>query len=1054
MGKGHGFSRRRAFAGRVASGAIIAALAGVPALAQVSSPPAPPPAPLVSGDPLPEEAGEAITVTGSRIKRAGYDTLEPATVISSEYLGVRGLTNVADAINELPGFGVGVNPEGNQAGFGVGQNFVNRFGLGSARTLTLVNGRRFVSTNAPSIFANTPGLQVDLNVIPAQLVDRIENIAIGGAPTYGSDAIAGTVNVILKKNYEGVSIQGLGGVTERGDNGRYNASVLAGHNFSEGRGNITIAGSYDKSSGVLAADRKRFSDGIATGTNPTAGTGNALIPGRTPATDGRVFTGIGYNTGSTDGIPSTVTIRNARIFSLTNGGLLFPTTATLTATGLPAGFGAGGNVRLQFDSAGNLVPYNTGTPFGVQNASGGDGYDLVGSSSQLTTDLERITGNLIGHYDFTDHVHGFVEGTYYRAKARELTDQPIFNATLFGGSSAPLTFQATDPRLSTQARATLASLGVTSFRLSRASTDLVVNNASSTTNVYRGVAGFNGDFTLFGKTFDWETYADIGHSRGTFTSAVLNQQRFVNAINNCVVAGVTPANNVAPGGVLPIADASCVPLNVFGDGAPSALAKAYVTGRAKAVTVIDQRVYNANVGSSSILTLWSGDVGFNLGYEHRLEKASFSPDSFLLGGLGRSVPIGANTGKFNTNEAYAELLVPLVGPDNHVPLVKRLEAEAKARYVRNTVNGGFWTYTYGGRYQPISDIEFRGNYTRSLRAPSIVELFTPVSPAFNTFPDPCDVTNITAGVAPATRARNCAAFFAAYGLNGSTFSSQARVATVPVTSGGNSSLANEEGRAYTFGVVLKPRFLPRFRAAVDWNRIEIRGNIAQLTPANIAEGCYDNPNFNAADVDNANQYCSLIRRDRSADPLRNGQLSTDATRPAVSSVFVNGAFIKFKGLTAEAEYNFPLDGIGIADARIDLGGQLFYLNEFKSSNNGVTVNNFKASLATGSSLIPVYSGQLNAGITYKRVGVSLQANYTGKMYFDRTATVETRDVLTVGDYWLFNLGTTVKVTENSEMRFVVSNLFDRAPPFPLTTNGFGLYDYLGRRFAASFNFKF
>lgn len=129
------------------------------------------------------ESQAAIVVTGSRIKRAGFDTLEPATVVSSEYLDARGLTNVADALNEIPGFGVGVNPDGGQSSFGVGQNFVNRFGLGSARTLTLVNGRRFVSTNAPSIFGNTPGLQVDLNVIPSELVDRIENIAIGGAPT-------------------------------------------------------------------------------------------------------------------------------------------------------------------------------------------------------------------------------------------------------------------------------------------------------------------------------------------------------------------------------------------------------------------------------------------------------------------------------------------------------------------------------------------------------------------------------------------------------------------------------------------------------------------------------------------------------------------------------------------------------------------------------------------------------------------------------------------------------------------------------------------------------
>jgi outer membrane receptor protein involved in Fe transport len=996
------------------------------------------------------ESREAILVTGSRIKRAGFDTLEPATVVSKEYLDTRGLTNVADALNEIPGFGVGVNPDGNQSTFGVGQNFVSRFGLGSARTLTLVNGRRFVSTNAPSIFGNTPGLQVDLNVIPSEMVDRIENLAIGGAPTYGSDAIAGTVNVILKKNYEGFSIQGLGGITQRGDNGRYSVSALVGQNYGDGRGNITMAVSYDRANGVLAGSRSIFQQGIATGTNPLATSASALLPGRTPGTDGRVNPNIPFNTGNADGIPNSVYIRNARIFSLTTGGLLLPATgATTIASGLPRGFGAN-NLLLQFDPSGNLVTYNPGVPFGAQNASGGDGWNLVGDTSQITSTLERITGNVIANYELTDGVNAFFEGTYYFARGFELIDQSIFNATLFGGNSAPLTFQATDPRLTAQARATLANNGITSFRLSRASSDLVNNNASGETNVYRGVAGFNGDFTVAGRDWNYEVSANWGRSVSTFRANVLNQQKFVNAINNCQVAGVTAANNVAPGGLLPIADTACVPLDVFGQGRASAAAKAYVTGVTNARAFIEQQVYSASVGTSSLFTLWAGDVGVNIGVEHRIEKASFKPDAFQRAGLGRSVPIGGNYGKFSTKEAYGELLIPLVSPANNVPLIESLDLEAKGRYVDNSVNGGFWAYTFGGRYRPIRDIELRGNYTRSLRAPSVVELFTPQSPAFNTFPDPCDSVNIASGPNPTVRAANCAAFFASYGLNGASFNSLARVATVPVVSGGNTSLANEQGRAYTFGVVLRPSFVPRFRAAVDWNRIRITGNIASLTPANIAEGCYDNPSFNAADVDNANPFCSLIRRDRTpADPTRNGQLSIVNTRPALVSTYVNGAFIEFKGLTAEVDYNFPLDAIGINDTRIDLGGSLFYLESLRQSNNGVTVVENQRTLGN-----PEFAGQVSLGVTYKDFGIDLQANYQSPQQFDRTFNVETRDILKVRDYWLFNGSMTMKVQKDSIMRFAVSNLFDRDPPFPLTTNGLGIYDYLGRRFTMSFEHKF
>ena len=131
-----------------------------------------------------EDELDAVIVTGSRIKRAGYDTLEPAVTIGEEYIKSRAITNVADAINELPGFGTAVTPEGGQASFGTGVNFVNRFGLGSNRTLTLVNGRRVVTSNPLTIFAGAaPGNQVDLNGIPTQLIDRVENLAVGGAPT-------------------------------------------------------------------------------------------------------------------------------------------------------------------------------------------------------------------------------------------------------------------------------------------------------------------------------------------------------------------------------------------------------------------------------------------------------------------------------------------------------------------------------------------------------------------------------------------------------------------------------------------------------------------------------------------------------------------------------------------------------------------------------------------------------------------------------------------------------------------------------------------------------
>ena len=211
----------------------------MPAFAQEAATP-PQTAAEAAAEAAAEEAADAkaeletIVVTGSRIRRAGFDTLEPATVVTREAIEAQGLTNVADALNRTPGFAGSSTPDGGQSGFNVGTNFVNLFNLGTNRTLTLVNGRRFVSSNPATQFAGVAaGLQVDLNTIPVNMIERIENIAIGGAPTYGSDAIAGVINVILRKDFEGAAFNVGYGLTERGDNQRFNFSSLVGANFGE-----------------------------------------------------------------------------------------------------------------------------------------------------------------------------------------------------------------------------------------------------------------------------------------------------------------------------------------------------------------------------------------------------------------------------------------------------------------------------------------------------------------------------------------------------------------------------------------------------------------------------------------------------------------------------------------------------------------------------------------------------------------------------------------------------------------------------------------------------
>jgi outer membrane receptor protein involved in Fe transport len=998
---------------------------------------------------------ETITVTGSRIRRAGFDTLEPAIVVDAVQIQRRGLTNVADALNELPGFGVGVTPEGNQSSFGVGVNFVNRFGLGTQRTLTLINGRRVVSSNAPTIFGPAAaGLQVDLNIVPTQIVDRVENLAIGGAPTYGSDAIAGVVNVITRRNYEGLETGGTYGITQRADAQRYNGFATFGTNLGGDRGNFVASLSVDNIDGLVATERQRFREAFSFSPNPLASAAG-LLPGRTPQNDGRVNPNIPFNINNNDGIPNSVLIRNSRIFTTPFSGLILPATGGVTINAVPGdnrlrGFGPNQTTYLHFDRNGNLVPYDPGVPFGTQNASGGDGL-FLNETLSLQSDLRRVTAYLQGRWYFTDAIEGFFEGTIYDAKSVEVVDQSIYNSPLFGGLSAMLTIPATHPMLTPQARQVLQQNGITSFRFSKASRDLVENNASSESRLYRGVFGLLGSFEINERPFTWEVSANYGRSEQEFFQTVLNQQNFTNALNVILDANGRPvcAGFAIPGLVIPqlpvgqigrvagpVPDPACVPLDIFGEGRASPAARAYVTERTRAEAILQQQMWNANV-SGSFFDTWGGPVDFNVGVERRKEKGAFIPDDFQINARGRAVAINPNAGEFTTKEAFAETIVPLWDSTNPLPGLHRLDLTGKFRWVDNTVNGSFDAWTYGLQYRPLADLEFRGNKTRSLRAPAITELFTPTSNIFTTVPDPCDFRNVNLGTRPAVRQRNCAEFYRFYNLNPATFQSIAVGATIPGTSSGDPNLRNESSDSLTYGIVWQPSFIDGLRLQADYYEIKIKDVIANLAAAQIATGCFDNDNFNGADVPNANEFCSRITRDA------NGQITQ------IRTGFVNGGFLNFRGASAEINYQLDLGDVGLHDwGQMGFAWTYFQLRQYLASVNQIVVDDLRGTFAQ-----PKRQYQFQVQWARGPWDAALQGSYLpGYQFAIPPLTIENQDITEAGSYWLFDAGVGYLIDDRASVRFAVTNLFDREPPFPI--GGIGQYDVLGRRYAISFRYNF
>ena len=664
---------------------------------------------------------KVITVTGSRIRLPNLESIEPTTTLDNRQLRERNFTNIADALNELPGIRGSVTPQGGQ-GFGQGVNFANSYGLGSNRTLTLINGRRFVSSNVATIFANAgAGTQVDLNTQPSILTDKIDQLSVGGAPIYGSDAISGVINIFQRTRFDGAEFSFTTGISEKSDNENYNFSGIVGKDFLDGRLNVTMALSRDEVAGVEYNNRDFLKRRIGGATNPSTSQNSTLrLPGVNQTNDGRLDPGIGFNDSATDGWPGSVLIRNVNIPFLTRGGLITGTNLAGAGTNPlnPAvPFGTRTTTGLQFDPRGFLVPFNQGVVFPGTSGSGGDGF-VFSDFTQITSDLNRTSANAFVTFDVTPNVELFFEGSYFESRADELTQQPTFNSSLFGGLSGALTFSVDNPMLTSQAREALVSRGVTSFSLSRASDDYADLTGFNKTRLYNMVGGLKADLEIFGRTLNFETYGSHGNTRSSDFGQDLNAQNFINAVNvtrnasGQIVCTVNPTRLVgsaltgfaAPGGT-PIADPNCVPLDVFGDGRASAAARDYVVEDFVTISEQEQTVFNANIGGS-LFDLWAGPVGFNFGYEHREEKASFTPSDFQQAGRGRSVAITPLAGKYNLDEAFGELVIPLVNDENNVPFIYNASVTGRGRYSDNTVNGGFFSYMVGGTLAPIPDVEF------------------------------------------------------------------------------------------------------------------------------------------------------------------------------------------------------------------------------------------------------------------------------------------------------------------------------------------------------------
>jgi len=960
-----------------------------------------------------------VVVTGSHIPKAGFETLQPAQTVSADTFADRGFLNAGDALNELTAFNAGSGGTGNygqQTGSNVGQQFVDLYGLGSQRTLVLVNGRRFVSGNAPTppgtFGGPPPGQEVDLNDIPAGLIDHIEVLSVGGAPIYGADAIAGTVNIILKSNYNGVGIEAQYGAGKEGGGGSYAARVLAGTDFAESRGNVTATLEYTQQYGLTYADRKDlpYATFQPSDACTALGFGACYVPNaHVPS----IFTG---------GIP-------ARDAGLANIGSPTYPSAIHNAAGQVVAFAPDGTLQPV-----DLGIQNNGLVFG----EGGNSDDLRPQSSFIAP-IKRTLIDTLAHYDFTPNIRGYVETQFSHSEATQVAAQPSYQSAFFASQkgAGPLQFSVTNPFLTAQARQILVAAGASTFFVSRANLDLAPQTFTNSIDTYRAVVGFKGDFDILDRSVKWDASFNYGRSEGHETYFDINQANFENAIdvvtnpaNGQIVCRVTLTPPPAPQGGQPSSVTGCQPLNLFGFGAPSKAARDFVTARDTATSILTQRDTQLNL-TGSPFDIWAGPVQLATGFEYREEGGSYTVDAFAHAGLGRNAPSSDVAGSYTSKEFYFEANVPLVSPDMGWRLVHSAELDTSYRRISNSLAGSADVYTVGLKYNPIEDLQLRGNVTHSVRAPSIEELFLPTTNTQSFAQDPCDPNFING---KPNRAANCATVFNALHVPLATFKSNVVNASVLGTTGGNQDLLNESANSWTAGFVLRPHWVPGLTVALDWINIHLKQPITALSLTQVMDACFDAPSLTG------NTFCGLFQRDSGGQVVN------------FSTPLANAGAQEFAGAQLDATYAVGVDQLpfishlGLRKGG-DYGNLTFDLNAFFEEKHNFQILGIVTKTRGN---IGDQIWRVNASTRWRKgpFMVYLNTRYISSGAQDVTLQRSSQSVFGVGNYWISNGAVSYDINPRVTAELSVSNLFNQNPPkFAVSLNAnaaLGTYDYYGQ----------
>ncbi|WP_160486244.1 TonB-dependent receptor plug domain-containing protein [Aurantiacibacter rhizosphaerae] len=638
---------------------------------------------------------EPIVVTGSRIARDTFRTATPVTVVSAESIQDQAAINVADALNDLPSFRPQATPATTAIFIGnAGANLADLRGLGAQRSLVLVNGRRFVpGTVAGS--GNSPGFTVDLNMIPTALVARSEVVTGGASAAYGSDAVAGVINLILDNEFEGVRGSAQYGISDEGDNEQFFVSGAYGANFADGRGHFILGGEYADSNGVGDCYTREW---CAEEYGPVANP----IP-------------------QVNGLARQIFLPNVR-----------PSTASYNGL-----FNSGPFAGNEILPDGTLIPHDYGTYYGPPIFQSGGSIDPTHGfyvEFPLVSAVERYNLLARASFEVSDSFIPFVEASFAHIEGRTTGAQ----SRNLGLSPTDIGIAADNAFLPDNLRQQLVDAGVASVRFGRIANDLGHSKGSVERDAYRIATGAEGNF---GNGFSWDLYYQYGKT--DYSQVGLNTRKnreyfwAIDAVDEGAFLNGTPNGNIVCRQVaLGNPDAAgCAPLNLFGENNFSPAAKAYTYGTVMQETELSRQVIAANV-SGDLFELPGGPLGFALGAEYRVEDAEGTTDPDSAANNFYTSPGSGITGPaVRVKEAYLELAAPLLSGVSGAEL---LEINGAARVTDYSTSGTEITWKVGGTWEPVNGVRFRVTRSRDIRAPNFFELYNPSVASFQFLVDPQD----------------------------------------------------------------------------------------------------------------------------------------------------------------------------------------------------------------------------------------------------------------------------------------------------------------------------